>query len=65
MRRLWLLFSQTVTILVAVWFVLITLKPEWLQRPSQWNSSLHVLQAPDSDAGSNDDDDDDEAGDDE
>ena len=50
MRRLWLLFSQTVTILVAVWFVLITLKPEWLQRPSQWNSSLHVLQAPDSDA---------------
>ena len=51
MRRLWLLFSQTVTILVAVWFVLITLKPEWLQRPSQWNSSLHVLQAPDSDAG--------------
>lgn len=47
MRRLWLLFSQTVTILVAVWFVLITLKPEWLQRPSQWNSSLHVLEAPD------------------
>ena len=47
MRRLWLLFSQTVTILVAVWFVVITLKPEWLQRPSQWNSSLHVLEAPD------------------
>ena len=51
MRRLWLLFSQTVTILVAVWFVLITLKPEWLQRPSQWNSNIHVLQASDSDVG--------------
>jgi len=51
MRRLWLLFSQTVTILVAVWFVLITLKPEWLQRSSPWNSSLHVLEAPDSGAG--------------
>ncbi|MSQ65791.1 MAG: PDZ domain-containing protein [Limnohabitans sp.] len=51
MRRLWLLFSQTVTILVAVWFVLITLKPEWLQRPYQWNSTLNVPQAPDSAAG--------------
>jgi len=43
MRRLWLLFSQTVTVLVAVWFVLITLKPEWLQRPS-WNSNLQVFE---------------------
>jgi serine protease DegQ len=51
MRRLWLLFSQTVTILVAVWFVLITLKPEWLQRPSQWNSPVRVLEASDSTAG--------------
>jgi len=51
MRRLWLLFSQTVTILVAVWFVLITLKPEWLQRSSPWNATLHVLEAPDSGAG--------------
>jgi serine protease DegQ len=29
-NRLWLLFAQTVTILLAAWFVLITLKPEWL-----------------------------------
>jgi serine protease DegQ len=43
MRRLWLLFSQTVTVLVAVWFVLITLKPEWLQRPSR-NSNLQVFE---------------------
>ena len=43
MKRLWLLFSQTVTVLVAVWFVLITLKPEWLQRPTR-NSNLQVVE---------------------
>jgi Do/DeqQ family serine protease len=48
MRRLWLLFSQTVTILVAVWFVLITLKPEWVRQSTQWNSELHVLEVADS-----------------
>ncbi|MBI5791231.1 MAG: Do family serine endopeptidase [Rhodocyclales bacterium] len=30
MRRLWLIFAQTVTICVAVLFVVKTLKPEWL-----------------------------------
>jgi Do/DeqQ family serine protease len=30
MRRLWLIFSQAVTVAVAVVFVLVTLKPEWL-----------------------------------
>jgi Do/DeqQ family serine protease len=30
MKRQWLLFSQTVTVLVAIWFVVATLKPEWL-----------------------------------
>ena len=35
MRRLWLIFAQTVTICVAVLFVVKTLKPEWLtQMPS-------------------------------
>jgi serine protease DegQ len=29
-NRLWLLFAQTVTVLLAAWFVLSTLKPEWL-----------------------------------
>ena len=52
MRKLWLLFSQTVTILVAVWFVVITLKPEWLHQPYQWNSELHVREAPTSNGGS-------------
>ena len=52
MRRLWLLFAQTVTILVAIWFVLITLKPEWLQHPSLWGAQVQVLQAPVSASGS-------------
>ncbi len=34
MRRLWLIFAQTVTISLAVYFVISTLKPEWLDRPS-------------------------------
>ena len=32
MKRQWLLFSQVVTVLVAIWFVVGTLKPEWLNR---------------------------------
>ncbi|MCX7169635.1 MAG: Do family serine endopeptidase [Proteobacteria bacterium] len=32
MHRLWLIFAQTVTLCVAVLFVLQTLKPEWLSR---------------------------------
>jgi serine protease DegQ len=32
MRRYWLVFSQAVTVLLAVWFVVATLKPEWLDR---------------------------------
>ena len=34
MRRYWLVFSQAVTILLAAWFVVATLKPEWLGRPT-------------------------------
>jgi serine protease DegQ len=29
-RHLWLIFAQTVTACIAVWFVVVTLKPEWL-----------------------------------
>jgi Do/DeqQ family serine protease len=32
MKRHWLLFSQAVTVLVALWFVVATLKPEWVNR---------------------------------
>ena len=49
MKRLWLLFAQTVTVLLAAWFVTITLKPEWLDRgraqvPS--GGTISVVQAP-------------------
>ena len=45
MRRLWLVFAQTVTIGVAVMFVLITLKPEWGYRDGA-SSSLTIVEAP-------------------
>ncbi len=34
MRRLWLLFAQTVTIGLALWFIVATLKPEWITQSS-------------------------------
>lgn len=34
MKRFWLLFSQTVTVLLAAYFVIAVLKPDWLGRPS-------------------------------
>ena len=35
MQRLWLIFAQTVTVALAILFVVTTLKPEWLgHRPS-------------------------------
>jgi Do/DeqQ family serine protease len=39
MRKTWLIFSQAVTVAVAVLFVIATLKPEWLQR----GAVQHVL----------------------
>jgi serine protease DegQ len=32
MRRLWLLFAQTVTVGLALWFIVASLKPEWTTR---------------------------------
>jgi len=32
LRRFWLFFAQAVTVVLAVWFVIATLKPDWLQR---------------------------------
>ncbi|HTD02935.1 Do family serine endopeptidase [Undibacterium sp.] len=34
MRRLWLLFAQTVTIGLALWFIVTTLKPDWANSAS-------------------------------
>jgi serine protease DegQ len=48
MRKTWLIFSQAVTVAVAVLFVLATLKPDWLQR-SNGNvlpGVVSIVQAP-------------------
>src|SRR5690606_333529 len=39
MRRTWLIFSQAVTVAVAVLFVVSTFKPQWLQ-PVTWRQAL-------------------------
>lgn len=46
MKRQWLLFSQVVTVLVAIWFVVITLKPEWIhQRSSVATNGVTLIEA--------------------
>lgn len=37
MRRIWLLFAQTVTVCLAILFVVMTLRPEWLRKPASAN----------------------------
>ena len=44
MKRVWLLFSQSATVLLAAYFVVSTLKPGWLA--PRGDSSLALLQAP-------------------
>ena len=34
MKRIWLVFSQSVTVLLAAWFVVATLQPGWLKGPA-------------------------------
>ncbi len=34
MKKLWLFFSQAVTVFVAAWFVIATLQPQWLAAPA-------------------------------
>ena len=50
MRKIWLLFSQTVTVLVAALFVVATLKPQWIERRSFSNVGglVSVIEAPSS-----------------
>ena len=43
MRRLWLLFAQTVTVALALWFIVATLKPEWMARGTP---SIHLESKP-------------------
>ncbi|MEY3382168.1 MAG: hypothetical protein RL468_2766 [Pseudomonadota bacterium] len=42
MKRIWLVFSQAVTVVLAAYFVLLTLKPSWLGRPA---SPITVMEA--------------------
>ena len=48
MRKFWLLFSQTVTVLVAAFFVVATLKPQWIERRPFAGSvgAISVIEAP-------------------
>jgi serine protease DegQ len=46
MKRFWLLFSQTVTVLLAAYFVVGTLKPEWLDHRPSRSGALALLEAP-------------------
>lgn len=47
MRRTWLIFSQAVTVAVALWFVVATLKPEWIRRDTVYGlPAVSIVQAP-------------------
>ena len=46
MKRFWLLFSQSVTVLLAAYFVVGTLKPDWLGKRSLRSSDLALFEAP-------------------
>jgi len=44
MKKIWLLFSQAATVLLAMWFVVATLQPGWL-RGSAGSSKVSFTQA--------------------
>ncbi|WP_295855756.1 trypsin-like peptidase domain-containing protein [uncultured Xylophilus sp.] len=46
MKRTWLLFSQTVTVVLAAYFVVAVLKPDWVGRPSFRGGVVSLLEAP-------------------
>ena len=46
MKRLWLLFSQTATVLLAAYFVVATLKPAWLNQRPGASGALTFTEAP-------------------
>ena len=51
MKRLWLLFSQTATILLAGYFVVATLKPQWLGNSPSVAGAVALFEAPASNPG--------------
>eukprot|EP01030_Chromulinospumella_sphaerica_P016075 gene16075-15885_t len=46
MKRLWLLFSQTCTVLLAAYFVAATLKPQWIGHGSGARGSISLFETP-------------------
>jgi serine protease DegQ len=46
MKRLWLLFSQTCTVLLAGFFVVATLKPQWVGHATSGRSSVSIFESP-------------------
>ena len=45
MKRLWLLFSQTITVILAAYFVVITLKPQWIGRAAPVTGAVALIEA--------------------
>ncbi len=45
MKRLWLVFAQTVTVVLAVYFVVATLKPDWLHRGATGPSVVPIFES--------------------
>ena len=46
MKRIWLLFAQAVTVLLAAWFVVSTMKPEWVgQRGRLSSGPVSIIEA--------------------
>jgi Do/DeqQ family serine protease len=46
MKRLWLLFSQTATVVLALYFVVSTLKPQWLGQSPSLTGAVSLFEAP-------------------
>ena len=46
MKRFWLLFSQSVTVLLAAYFVVVTLKPAWLDGSGVRSATVALVEAP-------------------
>ncbi len=42
MRRFWLLFAQTVTVGLAIYFIFATLKPEWVKQMMSGAQDMHI-----------------------
>ena len=46
MHRLWLIFSQSITVILAAYFVVVTLKPQWLQPAARVADAIALIEAP-------------------